>query len=88
MTTGIENLPQPLARAHLRDIPRLSALLPQVLRGAPSLHFQRPHRPSDRDLRIMELFADVAGEAVTRPGLWVMGRMTASFAGRAVGERP
>jgi hypothetical protein len=36
-----------------------------------STHFQRPHRPSDRDLRIMELYADFAGEALTahRPGL-------------------
>jgi len=84
-----------------------------------STHFQRPHRPSDRDLRIMELYADFAGEALTRhlgqvsdgdppdpvgwamvsalldPArvweadvsvpfeLWVMGRMTASFARRA-----
>ena len=82
-------------------------------------HFQRPHRPSERDLQIMELYAGFAGEAVTRhlgrpsgedPGdpvgramvsalldparvreanvsvpfeLWVMGRMTASFARQA-----
>jgi hypothetical protein len=87
--------------------------------GIVSTHFQRPHRPSDRDLRIMELYADFAGEALTRhlgqvsggdptdpvgrgdglgPArsprvreadvsvpfeLWVMGRMTASFARRA-----
>ena len=87
--------------------------------GMVSTHFQRPHRPSDRDLRIMELYADFAGEALTRhlgrpsgegpadpvgramvtalldPArareadvsvpfeLWVMGRMTLSFARRA-----
>ena len=34
--------------------------------GMVSTHFQRLHRPSDRDLRIMELYADFAGEAVTR----------------------
>ena len=87
--------------------------------GMVSTHFQRPHRPSYRDLRIMELYADFAGEALTRhlgrpsgdgpadpvgramvmallpsrprPGsrrvgpveLWVMARMTASFARRA-----
>ena len=87
--------------------------------GMVSTHFQRPHRPSDRDLRIMELYADFADEALTRhlgqvsggdppdpvaraivsalldPArvreaevsvpfeLWVMGRMTASFARRA-----
>ena len=34
--------------------------------GMVSTHFRRPHRPSDRDLRIMELFADFAGEALTR----------------------
>ena len=87
--------------------------------GMVSTHFQRPHRPSDRDLRIMELYADFAGEALTRhlgrpsgdgpadpvgramvtalldPAraweadvsvpfeLWVMGRMTVSFARRA-----
>jgi GAF domain-containing protein len=87
--------------------------------GMISTHFQRPHRPSDRDLRIMELYADFAGEALTRhlgqvsggdppdpfgramvsalldPArvreadvsvpfeLWVMGRMTVSFARRA-----
>ena len=33
--------------------------------GMASTHFQRPHRPSDRDLRIMELYADFAGEALT-----------------------
>ena len=33
--------------------------------GVVSTHFQRPHRPSDRDLRIMELYADFAGEALT-----------------------
>ena len=31
-----------------------------------STHFQRPHRPSYRDLRVMELYADFAGDAVTR----------------------
>ncbi len=34
--------------------------------GMVSTHFQRLHHPSDRDLRIMELYADFAGEAVTR----------------------
>ena len=90
-----------------------------------STHTQRPYRPAARDLRIMELYADFAGEAVTRhlgpsarqdpvdpacramisalldPArgreenvsvpfeLWVMGRMTASFARRApTPERP
>jgi hypothetical protein len=33
--------------------------------GMVSTHFQRPHRPSDRDLRIIELYADFAGEALT-----------------------
>ena len=87
--------------------------------GMVSTHTQRPYRPAVRDLRIMELYADFAGEAVTRhlgpparqdpldpvgramisalldPArgreenvsvpfeLWVMGRMTASFARRA-----
>jgi hypothetical protein len=31
-----------------------------------STHFRRPHRPSDRELRNMELYGDLAGEAVTR----------------------
>jgi hypothetical protein len=89
------------------------------LTGMVSTHFRRPHRPSDRDLRIVELHADFAGEALTahlgRPSgdgpadpvgramvtalldparvqeadvsvpfeLWVMGRMTVSFARRA-----
>jgi len=34
--------------------------------GIASTHFRRSHRPSDRDLRLMELYADFAGEAVTR----------------------
>jgi hypothetical protein len=34
--------------------------------GVVSTHFRRPHRPSDRDLRLMELYADFAGEAATR----------------------
>jgi hypothetical protein len=29
-----------------------------------STHFRRPHRPAGLDLRAMELFADVAGEAI------------------------
>jgi GAF domain-containing protein len=33
--------------------------------GMVSTHFRRPHRPPDRDLRIMELFGDFAGAAVT-----------------------
>jgi hypothetical protein len=31
-----------------------------------STHFRRPYRPSDRELRIMEIYGDLAGEAVTR----------------------
>ena len=34
--------------------------------GMVSTHYQRPHRPPDRDLRIMELYADFADEAVSR----------------------
>ncbi len=34
--------------------------------GVVSTHFRRPHRPSDRDLRLMELYADFAGEAAAR----------------------
>jgi hypothetical protein len=34
--------------------------------GMVSTHYQRPYRPPDRDLRIMELYADFAGEAVSR----------------------
>jgi hypothetical protein len=33
--------------------------------GMVSTHFRRPHRPSDRDLQIVELYADFAGEALT-----------------------
>jgi hypothetical protein len=33
--------------------------------GMVSTHFRRPHRPSDRELRTMELYGDLAGEAVT-----------------------
>ena len=33
--------------------------------GLVSALFQRPHRPSDRDLRITELYADFAAEALT-----------------------
>lgn len=32
--------------------------------GMISTHFRRPYRPPDLDLRVMELYADVAGEAV------------------------
>jgi GAF domain len=32
--------------------------------GVVSTHFRRPHRPSGLDLRIMELYADVAGAAI------------------------
>jgi hypothetical protein len=32
--------------------------------GVVSTHFQRPHRPSGQELRIMGLFSDVAGEAI------------------------
>ena len=34
--------------------------------GMVSTHYQRPHRPSDRDLRLIELYADFAGEAISR----------------------
>ena len=34
--------------------------------GMVSTHFRRPYRPSDRELRIMELYGDLAGEVVTR----------------------
>jgi hypothetical protein len=34
--------------------------------GMISTHFQRPHRPSRRDLKVMELYGDLAGEVVTR----------------------
>ena len=37
-----------------------------------STHFRQPSRPPGRDLRILELFGDIAGEAVARhldPGL-------------------
>ena len=34
--------------------------------GMVSTHFRRPRRPADRDLRIMELYGDFAGEAITR----------------------
>ena len=34
--------------------------------GAISTYFRRPHHPSGRDLRIMELYGNVAGEAVAR----------------------
>jgi len=34
--------------------------------GMVSTHFRRPHRPPERDLRIMELYGDFAGEALTR----------------------
>ena len=34
--------------------------------GVVSTHFRRPHRPSVRDLRLMGLYADFAGEAATR----------------------
>jgi hypothetical protein len=33
--------------------------------GMVSTHFRRPYRPSDRELRIMEIYGDLAGEAVT-----------------------
>jgi hypothetical protein len=117
LTTGIQNLPEPLARAQaayhdgtarlapasadrltrrvehfaqtavadVRADPRFTPhreiaaaagfravqSTPLVdyashLIGMVSTHFQRPHRPSDRDLRIMELYADFAGEALTR----------------------
>jgi GAF domain-containing protein len=34
--------------------------------GMVSTHFRRPYRPADRELRIMEIYSDLAGEAVTR----------------------
>ena len=42
---------------------RLHALTGHLI-GMVSTHCQCPHRPSDRDLRIMELYADFAGEAL------------------------
>jgi len=36
--------------------------------GMVSTHFRRPDHPSARDLRVMELYADFAGEAVSAPG--------------------
>ena len=32
--------------------------------GVLSVHFRRPHHPAGLDLRIMELYADIAGEAI------------------------
>jgi GAF domain len=34
--------------------------------GMVSTHFQRPHRPSGRDLRVLELYGDFAGAAAAR----------------------
>lgn len=34
--------------------------------GMVSTHFRRPGRPADQDLRTLELFGDIAGEAVAR----------------------
>ena len=34
--------------------------------GMVSTHFRRPYRPADRELRIMEVYGDLAGEVVTR----------------------
>ena len=34
--------------------------------GMVSTHFRRPYRPADRELRIMEIYSDLAGEAVTQ----------------------
>jgi hypothetical protein len=34
--------------------------------GMVSTHFRRPYRSADRELRIMELYGDLAGEVVTR----------------------
>lgn len=34
--------------------------------GMVSTHYRRPRRPSERDQRIMELYGDFAGEALTR----------------------
>jgi hypothetical protein len=89
LTTGIQSLPEPLARAqaayHDRTAPgftphreiaaatafRAAQSTPLAdyaahLIGMVSTHFQRPRRPSYRDLRIMELYADFAGEALIR----------------------
>jgi hypothetical protein len=41
---------------------------PGCLVGVVSTHFRRPYRPPGLDLRIMELYADVAGEAIARHG--------------------
>ena len=45
---------------------RSTPLVAGHLIGMVSTHFQRPHRPSDRDLQTMKLYADFAAEALTR----------------------
>jgi hypothetical protein len=59
--------------------------------GMVSTHFQRPHRPSGRDLRILELYGDLAGAAAARhlgissehgPGDLVGRAVTASLTGQ------
>jgi hypothetical protein len=61
LTTGTQNLPEPLARVQSTPLVDYAGHLV----GMVSTHFQRPHRPSDRGLRVMELFADFADEALT-----------------------
>ena len=73
LTTGTQNLPEPLARVRAAyhgtarlapaSADRLGRRVEHLI-GMASTHFQRPHRPSDHDLRIMELYADFAGEAL------------------------
>jgi hypothetical protein len=50
LTTGTQNLPEPLARVQ-------------------AAYHGTARRPSDRDLRIMELYADFAGEALRQARL-------------------
>jgi hypothetical protein len=52
--------------------------------GMVSTHFRRPHRPPARDLRIMELYGDFAGQAVARHLGVPAGDGTGDPVGRAV----
>jgi anti-anti-sigma factor len=52
--------------------------------GVVSTHFARPHRPPARDLRVMELYGDFAGEAVARQLGVPAGDGVGEPAGRAV----
>jgi hypothetical protein len=50
--------------------------------GMVSTHFRRPHRPPDRELRVMELYGDFAGEAVRQR----LGTSARPDAGAPVGQ--